>query len=125
MSTLMQRRQALMDADPELVNDETELVRLLGEDDGADALDVIRRLVRATITLNLRAIEADHLMERLSARKARYDRRASYLRDTILAAMQALELDRLPMVDATVSRAKVSAVPPGGKPTSRWIGRDG
>jgi len=112
MSTLMQRRQQLVDADPDLVDDESELIRLLGEHtEGADALDVLRDMVRAAITLALRTVEADHLIERLEARKARYERREAYLRESILLALQALDMRRVPMVDATVVRKQLPPKP--------------
>jgi Siphovirus Gp157 len=112
MSTLMQRRQQLVDADPDLAGDEAELIHLLGDNsEGADALEVLHRLVRAAITASLRAVEADHLIERLVARKARYERRETYLRESILLALQALDLPRLQMADATASRKRLPPKP--------------
>ena len=105
MSTLMQARDALLQADPELVEDEAELLRLLeGGDEGRDALAILRRLVRAAILAGNRAEAVAEMQARLEARHDRYSRREESLRDAVLAALQALDIKRLEEADFTVFR---------------------
>lgn len=104
MSLLMQSREALLLADPELAEDETELLRLLEAGEAGDALDVLRRLVRAAILAENRAEATGGMIARLQARHERYVRREENLRAAVLAALQVLDLKRVEAPDFTATR---------------------
>lgn len=109
MSAMMAARASLLEADPELADDEPELIRLV-ENQTGDAMDVLRRTARAVGVAEARAKSCREMIDQLEARRDRYERRRELLRAILLDAMRTLALPRLEAPDFTATR---KATPPG------------
>ena len=101
MSALMSARQRLIDADPELAQDEAALADML-QGDGLDMLDAV---LRGAVHARDMAEAADTRAKAISARRDRYKARSEALRQAAFAAMDALGMRKRELPDMTVSIA--------------------
>jgi hypothetical protein len=111
MSVLMAVRSRLLEDDPDLADDERLMADMLeGESD--DALEVLHRMVRASLHAKSMAEAAKQRAADMDARAARYARRDAALRGGVFAAMDALQLRKLEQPDFTagVSAGTVAVV---------------
>ena len=67
-------RARLLDHDPDLANDETALIELLGPEDG-EVQDILARALRAAVHAKTMATAAAEQGKRIAARKSRYESR--------------------------------------------------
>jgi hypothetical protein len=81
-------RQSILADDPDLASDETALRDLL--DGETDVYDVLRRMVRFVLDAESLADAAGERVEKLNARKARFQKRANLGRGAVLAMLDAL-----------------------------------
>lgn len=102
ISALLSARQRVLMDDPDLAADENAIADALGEttDDLSTAL---RAAVRGAIAAEQRVREAKAMIDRLAARKQRYERRAETLRGAIFAAMDVLGHRRIEEADFLVT----------------------
>lgn len=101
MAAAQALRHHIQTADPELAADETALRDLLAEE--TDVYEVLRRLVRFAIESESLEEAAGKRASNLSARKARYGRRADMARGAILGMMDALGEKTLRDAEFTVT----------------------
>ena len=102
-------RHAILADDPDFASDETALRDLL--DGETDAYDMLRRMVRFALDSDAQADAADARAKAISARKARFERRAQSARGAILAMMDALGEVKFSDPEFTVTmRAPVAGV---------------
>ena len=94
-------RQSILADDPDLAADETALRDLL--DGETDVYDVLRRMVRFVLDAESLADAAGERVEKLNARKARFQKRANLGRGAVLAMMDALGERKLPDAEFTVT----------------------
>jgi Siphovirus Gp157 len=110
MSVLLSTAARLREEDPELMQDERLFADMLeGETD--NAMDVLDRIIRASIVATSFAKEAAERADAIADRARRYKARADNLRGCAFAALYALELPKLERPDFTASvRAGQSSV---------------
>jgi Siphovirus Gp157 len=102
MSVLLATASRLREEDPELMEDERLFADMLeGETD--NAMDVLDRVVRASIIATSFAKEAKERADAILERVARYKARADSLRGCVFAALTALEISKIERADFTVS----------------------
>jgi hypothetical protein len=101
MAAAQSVRQAILAEDPDLATDETALRDLL--DGETDVYDVLRRMVRFVLDAESLAAAAGDRAEKLSARKARFQKRAQIGRGAVMAMMDALGEQKLPDAEFTVT----------------------
>lgn len=101
MSVLMAVRQRLLEEDPDIAGDERLFADMLDGESG-DAMQVIHRMVRATLHANSMAIAAKIRAQDIQERSKRYANREEALRAAVMAAMEALSLRRIEEPDFTV-----------------------
>jgi hypothetical protein len=101
MSAAQAVRQAILQDDPDLAADETALRDLL--DGETDVYDVLRRMVRFVLDSEALAGAAKERIEKLSERKARFEKRAQAGRGAVLAMMDALGDRKITDAEFTVS----------------------
>ena len=104
MSALLAVRQRLLQDDPDLADDEKLFSDML-EGEGGDALEVLHRVLRASIAAKDMAEAADARASDIAARRDRYRRRAEALRGAAFAALDALGIKKLELPDLTASIA--------------------
>lgn len=106
MVTLRDRRAAMLEADPDLADDENDLMDALQTDsrEEAKAMEVIYSLCRAALLLRHRADRADDMLKNLKARRDRYEDRYEKLRDLLQDVMTTIGEKRLVQPDFTVTR---------------------
>jgi len=109
MSALMSGRAA-MEADPDLAGDEAAILAALSVET-EDVMEMIHRVLQASVHARARAEMADAMLRDLTARRDRYRRRGDTLRATAFAAMDALGLPRAEWPDLTASIVR-------GRPTA-------
>lgn len=102
MSALMAVRARLLEDDPDIAADERLMHDML-EGESGDAMDVLDRVIRASIVAASQARAAEELARSIMARAARYNARAENLRGATFAALTALELKRHERPDFTIS----------------------
>jgi len=102
MSALLAVRQRLLQDDPDLADDEQLFSDML-EGEGGDAMEVLHRVLRASIAAKDMAEAADSRAIEIAARRDRYRRRAEALRGAAFAALDALGIKKLELPDLTAS----------------------
>lgn len=101
-AVLLAVRKRLLDEFPDIATDERLFVDML-DGEGGDAIDVLDRVIRASIHAHDMAEAASRRMEALAAREERFERREQMLRGAAFAAMEALELPALNREDFDVT----------------------
>ncbi len=101
MSAAQAVRQAILQDDPDLASDEAAMRDLL--DGETDVYDVLRRMVRFVLDAESLAAAAKDRAEKLTARKARYEKRAQLGRGAVLAMLDALGDRRFTDAEFTVT----------------------
>lgn len=101
MRVLTELREQLLAIDPTIADDETLLHDML-EAEGDGAIEVIERVIRASIEAESMADGAKRRRAELGERQARFERRRAALRDAALAALSALGLRKLERPDFSV-----------------------
>lgn len=110
MSVLQATAARLRTEDPDIAEDERLFADML-EGEGGDAMDVLDRVIRASIVAASFAEEAKARAAAVAERSARYKARADALRGCAFAALTALEMSKLERPDFTASvRAGRAAV---------------
>ena len=104
MAALMAVRSRLLADDPEIEHDERLLADML-EGEGGDAMDVLDRVLRASLHAKDMAQAAKDRAAEMEQRAARYVRRAEALRGAAFAALDALGIKRRELPDLTASIA--------------------
>lgn len=104
MSALLAVRQRLLQDDPDLADDERLLADML-EGEGGDAMDVLHRVLRASVAAKDMAAAAEARAVEIALRRDRYKHRHEALRGAAFAAMDALGLKKLELPDLTASIA--------------------
>jgi len=102
MSALLAVRQRLLQDDPDLADDERLFSDML-EGESGDAMEVLHRVLRASIAAKDMAEAADTRASDIAARRDRYRRRAEALRGAAFAALDALGIKKLELPDLTAS----------------------
>ena len=102
MSVLLATAARLRTEDSELMEDERLFADML-EGEGGDAMDVLDRVIRASIVATSFAKEAKERADAIAERAARYKARADNLRGCAFAALTALELPKVERPDFTAS----------------------
>lgn len=106
MSCLMAARQRLLADDPDIAADETLMHDLLeGAAETGDAMEVLHRVIRAALHAESMADAAEARIKDMQARRDRYRNRAQQLRGAAYAALDALELKRIELPEATCTIA--------------------
>lgn len=100
MSVLMSVRSRLLEDDPDLADDERLMADML-EGETGDAMEVLHRMVRASMHAKSMAEAAKQRAADIAARAERYARRDAALRGGVFAAMDALGLRKLEAEDFT------------------------
>ncbi len=102
MACLMAVRSRLLEEDPDLADDERLMADML-EGESGDALEVLHRMVRASLHAKSMAEAAKQRAADITARAARYAKREGDLRGGVFAAMEALGMRKLEAPDFTAS----------------------
>ena len=103
MSVLMQVRQRLLEeAGPELDDDQQLLADML-DAEGGDAMQVLERLVDASLEADAMADAAKARKADMAERQARFERRRDTLRSIAKSALEALNLKKLETATWTAS----------------------
>lgn len=100
MSVLMAVRSRLLEDDPDLADDERLMADML-EGETGDAMEVLHRMVRASLHAKSMAEAAKLRAADIAARAERYARRDAALRGGVFAAMDALQLRKIEQPDFT------------------------
>lgn len=108
MSVLQAMRTKLVADDPEIVEDETLLQDML--EGQTDCMETLHAMIRAAIVAESMEAEAYTRAKAIMARSVRYEIRAQWMRGAVLAAMDALGLNKIELADCTSSLSK-------GRPT--------
>lgn len=95
-------RARLLDHDPDLANDETALIELLGPEDG-EVQDILARALRAAVHAKTMATAAAEQGKRIAARKSRYESRKDDLYRLAFSIMDATGQRRMELPDLTAS----------------------
>ena len=95
-------RDALLATDPTIADD-PQLLHDMLEGEAGSALEVLARVVRASIDADDLADAAKSRKQAIGERQARFERRREALRNAALMALQALDLPRLEQPDFTAS----------------------
>lgn len=104
MSALQAARQRLLEEDPDLAADETLMADILGSDPNTvDAMDVLHRVLRASVHAKSMAAAAEARAAEIELRRDRYRRRAESLVTAAFNAMAALDLRKVELPDLTAS----------------------
>jgi Gp157 protein len=102
MSALMETRERLLREYPEIAEDETLLTDMI-EGEGGDAMDVLDRVVRASIEADSLAKAAKERKAEIGERQTRFERRRDHLRALAFSALEALDIKKLERPDFTAS----------------------
>lgn len=102
MSVLLATAARLREDDPELMQDERLFADML-EGETGDAMEVLDRVIRASIVAASFAKEATERAGAIAERATRYRLRADALRGCAFAALTALELPKREQPDFTAS----------------------
>ena len=102
MSVLSSTAAMLREADPEIATDQKLLLDML-EGEGGDAMEVLDRVIRASIEANVFAKAAKERSDAIADRATRYKARADALRGCAFAALSALDISKLERPDFTAS----------------------
>jgi hypothetical protein len=102
MSVLLSTASRLREDDPELMQDERLFADML-EGESGDAMEMLERVIRASVVAASFAKEAKDRADAIAERAARYKARAEALRGCAFAALTALELPKLERPDFTAS----------------------
>lgn len=94
MAALMAVRQRLLEEDPTLADDEKLLTDMLDGESG-DAMQVIHRMIRASLHASSMATAAKIRSQDMMTRSSRYDKRAEVMRSAVMSAMEALGTKRI------------------------------
>lgn len=104
LTALHSARRTLLETDPDLEADESELsAALASEQETVDA--AIRRTIASATHASKRAEMADEMIRDLTARRDRYRNRSAALRSAAFSAMDALGVRRMEWPEATISIA--------------------
>lgn len=101
MAVLLSARERLLTEEPDLADDDKLFQDML--DGETDALDVLRRVIRASIEAKALAQAAQARIDEIRERKERFMRRSDALRGMAFAAMDALGLRKMEEGDFTAS----------------------
>lgn len=101
MSVLMSVRARLLEDDPDLADDEKLLIDCL-EGETGDAIEVLHRMVRASLHAKSMAEAARQRSADITARAERYARRDAALRRAVFAAMDAIGMRKMEQPDFSV-----------------------
>lgn len=104
MSALLAARQRLLAEDPDIASDERLFSDML-EGEAGDAMEMLDRVLRASVHASDMSDAAQARAEEIAARYNRYKKRAEALRGVAFAVMDALELRRRELPDLTASIA--------------------
>lgn len=104
MSALLSARQRLLAEDPDIAADERLFSDML-EGEAGDAMEMLDRVLRASVHARDMSDAAQARAEEITARYNRYKRRAEALRGVAFAVMDALDLRRRELPDLTASIA--------------------
>jgi hypothetical protein len=102
MTALLRLRDELIAIDPEIEQDDRLLLDML-DAEGGDAVQIIERVIRASIEANALADAAKRRKQEIDERKARFERRRDALRRVALDALSALGVAKLEREDFTAS----------------------
>ena len=102
MSALLSVRQRLLEEDPDIAHDERLLADML-EGETGDAMEVLHRILRASVRADALANAAHAMADDMEARADRFRARREALRGAAFAALDALGLSKLELPDMTVS----------------------
>jgi hypothetical protein len=102
MSVLLSTAARLREDDPDLMQDERLFADML-EGESGDAMEILDRVIRASIVAQSFAEEAAERADAIAERAKRYKTRADALRGCAFAALTALDLPRLERPDFTAS----------------------
>ena len=95
-------RTRLLTEDPDLAHDEDALSGLLGVEEG-DILNILTRLLRASVAATTLADAAGEMVANIKARQDRFKRRADLLRATAFGIMDVIDEKRITLPDLTAS----------------------
>ena len=100
---LEQAATALLEADPQMRDDDTLFLDML-DGGGGDALDLLRAALRASLDADAQARACKGRMAQLAERQRRHEARAEALQGAVHQAMRDLGLPRLRDPEFTASR---------------------
>lgn len=103
-SALLAARQRLLAEDPDIASDERLFSDML-EGEAGDAMEMLDRVLRASVHARDMSDAAQARAEEITARYNRYKKRAEALRGVAFAVMDALDLRRRELPDLTASIA--------------------
>lgn len=101
MSVLLAVRQRLLEEDPDIASDEKLFADMLDGESG-DAMQIIHRMVRASLHASSMATAAKIRAQDMAERSKRYANREDALRAAVMSAMEALSLKKIEEPDFTV-----------------------
>lgn len=102
LATWASTRSRLLSEDPDLANDEAQLVTLLGSE-CEDLTEIEHRLARAIVTASAMAEMAESMADNLLERRDRYKRRVMQYKAALLGILDATGERRAEFPDCTIS----------------------